>query len=178
MSVLAVSCWPFASVAALGTDQPIEAPECHPLTAANQALAGLGRFQGTWDQSYELYGHRVVVHGESVIEGGLEYFRMAPYAMWGVKPSQLGNAQHSDCHQIREEMVDGVRTAVISYIKFHPEKDPRRYKCIAWIEIPNYRNRKLECDSLGATGLNDPVQDLKLQIRWFYRSDVRAPGRP
>ncbi|MBZ9661188.1 hypothetical protein LB523_19265 [Mesorhizobium sp. ESP-6-4] len=70
-------------------------------------------------QTYVLAGH-LVVHGESVIEGELEYFRTAPYAMWRVKPSQ-GNAQYLDWHQLREELVDDVKTAVISYVKFHPE---------------------------------------------------------
>ncbi|AZO56438.1 MULTISPECIES: hypothetical protein [unclassified Mesorhizobium] len=173
--LFAVTCLPLASWANLQGEQRVEEPECKPMTAANDALAKLSAFQATWDTSYSLYGRREKVHGEYFIDNGLEYGRKAPYRPWTVKPSKLVNPQHLDCHQLREEMLDGSKTVVISYIKYNPGYDPRRYRCTGWIEIPSYRNKKMECVGLTTAGYDDPVLDLKLQMHWFYRTDIKAP---
>jgi len=70
---------------------------------------------------------------------------------------------------MREEIVDGVRTAVIFYTRYNPYgSDARRYKCTAWIEIPDYRNRKMVCES------TDFADDIKIKIQWYYRTDINA----
>ncbi|TGP50615.1 hypothetical protein EN873_22235 [bacterium M00.F.Ca.ET.230.01.1.1] len=168
-AVTGVICLPLASVAA-PRDVRIEEGECWLMTAANEALAKMPAFQTTWDQSVTTLRRRMLKHTDSVYDNGLEYWRTAPYQRWSVKPYALHNVEHSDCHQMREETVDGVRTAVISYTRYNPRgSDARRYKCTAWIEIPNYRNRKMFCDS------DNFADDIKIKIHWFYWPDIEPP---
>lgn len=148
------------------------------MTEADNALAKLRSFQVTWNVSYTLYGRREKIHAEAFTDSGLQYTRKAPYKLWAVKPSKLINPEHSDCHRLREEMLDGAKTVVISYVKYYRGYDPRRYKCTGWIEVPNYRNRKMECVGLGVPGPDDPVLNLKLEMQWFYRTDIKPPAVP
>lgn len=63
----------------------------------------------------------VVMHRDSVYANGILYERTAPYAPWRVEAYQLVNPRHSGCHQLREEVLDGVNTVVISYWSTTPK---------------------------------------------------------
>ncbi|RWC38337.1 hypothetical protein [Mesorhizobium sp.] len=169
-AALAVSaaCLPSASFADLRNNQQIE-DACYPMAAANEALARMPAFQATWDLVIKRPHQRSVIHSESVYDNGVIYQRRAPYQPWRSKPySIVDNARRSDCHQLREEVLDDVNTVVIFYRKHHLN-DPRFYRCTVWIEIPEYRNRKSDCVSV------DSAEVVEVKIRWFYRTDIKPP---
>jgi hypothetical protein len=169
VAVVSVACLPSPSFA-IQRDVRVEEGECWLMTAANEAFAKVPAFQATWDRSVTTLRHRMLEHTDWVYENGLEYWRMAPYQRWRVKPYELLSVEHSDCHLMREEIVDGVRTAVISYTRYNPRgSDARRYKCTAWIDIPSYRNRKMACESA------DFAEDVVLKAHWSYRTDIKRP---
>lgn len=166
-----VASLPSVSYADLRNKQQIEGA-CYPMAAANEALAKMAAFQATWSRVIKSHRH-VVIHSESVYENGMIYQRRAPYAPWrGRAYKVVDDARRSNCHQLREEMLDGVNTVVISYTKHHPPYDPRFYRCTVWLEIPEYRNRKSDCVSVG------PADVAEVKIRWFYRTDIKPPVAP
>ncbi|RWM67873.1 MAG: hypothetical protein EOR82_26135 [Mesorhizobium sp.] len=170
-TALAVSaaCLPSASYADLRNNQQIE-DACYPMAAANEALARMPAFQATRDLVIKRPQKRSVTHEEMVFENGIAYQRRAPYAPWRSTPySIVDNVRRSDCHRLREEVLDGVNTVVIFYRKHNPKFDPRFYRCTIWLEIPEYRNRKSDCVSVG------PVEVVEIKIRWSYRTDIKAP---
>ncbi|MER8862158.1 hypothetical protein NKI19_00340 [Mesorhizobium sp. M0751] len=164
---------PSASYADLRNDQQIE-EACYPMAAANEALARMLAFQGTWSLVVKMPHKREVrQHEEMIVENGIAYKRRAPYGPWRSTPySIVDNVRRGDCHRLREEVLDGVNTVVISYRKHNPEYDPRFYRCTIWLEIPEYRNRKSDCVSV------DPVQVVEIKIGWSYRTDIKAPVAP
>ncbi|MER9022394.1 hypothetical protein NKI01_07445 [Mesorhizobium sp. M0815] len=114
------ACLPSASYAEPRNGPRLEEPACHPLTTANEALAKIPIFQATWDAVIKRDTGVVVMHRDAVYANGMLYERTAPYAPWRGKAHQLGNPRHSGCHQLREEVLDGVNTVVISYWRHNP----------------------------------------------------------
>jgi hypothetical protein len=162
------------SLAYQPNEKGVEGIDCQPMSKANEALAKLQGFQVTWNASYSLYGQSKTLHVESVVEDGVQYQRRGPYMRWTAKRAVLANPLHSDCKRLREEIFDGVRTVVTSFIKYQPEYDPRRYKCTGWVEIPRFVNRKMDCYML-STAPGDLVKNLRIEMYWFYRTDIKAP---
>jgi hypothetical protein len=166
--VVTVSCFVSTSRANLRAEVQVEEQACLPLTAANEALAKLPGFQTVYDAVLKDETQQVRSHLESVIDHGLQYVRRGPYLAWHVSPAKLVSPQRSDCHRLREEMLDGVRTAVISYYK-HDTYGTRAWRCTTWVELPTPKNRKMECASVYPPGR------VKTSVRWFYRSDIKPP---
>ncbi|MER8843293.1 hypothetical protein [Mesorhizobium sp. M0768] len=166
------ACLPSASYAEPRNGPRLEEPACQPITTANEAFVKIPIFQATWDAVIKRDTAVVVMHRESVYANGILYERTAPYAPWRVEALQLGNPRHSGCHQLREEMLDGVNTVVISYWRHNPDVDPRWYHCTIWIEIPEYRNRKLDCSTVYFS------EEAELKRRWFYKTDIKLPAPP
>ncbi|RWE99961.1 MAG: hypothetical protein EOS43_13700 [Mesorhizobium sp.] len=171
-TALAVSaaCLPSASYADLRNNQQIE-DACYPIAAANEALARMPTFQTTWNVVIKMFHNkRKVMYEETIFDNGIAYKRSAPSGPWRSTPySIVDNVRRSDCHRLREEVLDGVNTVVIFYRKHYPEYDPRYYRCTIWVEIPEYRNRKSDCVSV------DPVEVVEIKLRWSYRTDIKAP---
>ncbi|MER8408122.1 hypothetical protein NKH16_26205 [Mesorhizobium sp. M1307] len=143
------------------------------MAAANEALLS---FQATWDGV--INGNpRVVMHSEIVYENRVKYERTAPYAPWRAEPYALninpntdGTPYHSNCHRLREELVDGVNTVVIAYTKtFSMPNRKQQYRCIGWIQVPQYLSRKMICTSIGLADIVEMKQE------WTYRTDIKAP---
>ncbi|MER8956355.1 hypothetical protein NKH98_27320 [Mesorhizobium sp. M0833] len=80
------------------------------------------------------------------------------------------STRHSGCRRLREEVFDGVTTVIIDYWKRNPEFDPRWYRCTVWLEIPDYRNRKMDCRS------DYSSEAVEIKIRWCYRTDIKLPA--
>ncbi|MER9133573.1 hypothetical protein [Mesorhizobium sp. M0768] len=162
------ACLPSAAYAELLNSVRIEEPTCQPITTANEALAKIPIFQTTWDLVSKS-DKRVVMHIDSIYSDGTLYQRTAPYASWHGKPDDLVNPRHSGCHRLREEVLDGVNTVVISYWKHNPDFDPRWYRCNIWLRIPEYRNEKMDCSSVYFS------EAVEIKVRWFYRTDIKLP---
>jgi hypothetical protein len=151
--------------------QSSEDPACHPMTAANEHLAKLRAYQTTWDATIRTSG-RLVMHRETVQDSGFEYVRSGPYALWRRQPNVIINPQRSDCHRLHEELLDGVKTLVISYVKHNPDYDARFYRCTLWLESVRsggYRGIKSDCVSIL------PDETVEIKIHWFYRTDIKPP---
>lgn len=162
------------SLAYQQNDKGVEGKDCQPMSKANEAMAKLKGLQVTWNASFSVYGQSKTLHVESVVNDGVQYQRRGPYMRWTAKRAVLENPHHSNCKRLREEILGGVRTVVTSFFKYQPEYDPRRYKCTGWVEIPHFTNKKMECYML-STVPEDPVKNLKIEMYWFYRSDIKAP---
>lgn len=170
--VVVATCLPLASWANSRDDQQVENAECHPMTVANQILRTAPGFQSTIDAVVEDETQRVLTHTDLIYDHGLQYARAAPFAAWRVKPSALVDPPRSDCHLLREEILDGARMVVISYVRYHPDFGTPQYRCTIWLAFPDYRNTKMECASVY------PADRTKLVVRWFYRTDIKPPIVP
>ena len=79
-AVVASACSPLASWAALSDNQLVEEAACEPMSMANQALRKMPRFQTTLDAVVEDETQRVLTHADTIVDHGLQYQRLAPYA--------------------------------------------------------------------------------------------------
>ena len=162
--------WTLPSHADQRFDPDTEESACNPFTAANAALVAMPAFEATWDAVIvDRNSPRIMLHRDFVYKDGVQYARSAPYMAWHATPTDLANAFHMDCHRLREELLDGVKTVVISYTKRALDRDPRWYRCTTWLDVPVYRNRKMQCTSEYSS------QTLTTKTRWFYRTDVKTP---
>lgn len=150
-----------------------EEAECYPLARANDATTS---FQATWDGVINS-SPRVIKHSEIIYESGVKYERKAPYARWQGSPYALnrnpnadGTPFHSKCRRLREEAFDGVNTVVIAYTKtFSVPGHQQQYRCIGWVQIPQFLSRKMICTSIGLANVVNQRQ------AWTYRTDIKPP---
>lgn len=150
-----------------------EQAECYPLAHANDATIS---FQATWDGVIN-GTPRVIKHSEIIYENGVKYERKAPYERWQSSPFALnsnpnadGTPFHSNCRRLRDEVLDGVHTVVIAYTKtFSVPGHQQQYRCIGWVQIPQFLSRKMICTSIGLAEVVDQRQ------AWTYRTDIKPP---
>lgn len=138
------------------TVTPTSEPGCQAIDTANLNLWSLPGFRGVLDIEFP----ERTQQEEFISVSHVVYSRILPSGPWRTHPLVLnpnpdGTPIHSNCHTVGEEMVDGVRTMVISFdgvVKNQPKR-----LCKLWLEIPKLLLHQRECKS---TATDAPVRSV------------------